>query len=300
MDELSTHTVLIVDDDPNNIEILTTDLEDEGYTILTASDGVEGWEVLQAHKDAIGCILLDRMMPNMDGMEYIAKLKADASVARKPVIMQTAAAEHSQVAEGIRAGVYYYLTKPYEVEVMLSVVRAAITDYADYSSLLQELEQFKRKLHLIRESTFEVYTLEDVRYLSTFLANHYPDPGRIILGLSEMLTNAIEHGNLGITYEEKSALLKGNRWEDEVIRRQALPEYAGRKVTVHFKREQDHIDLTITDEGDGFEWDEYMNISPDRATHSHGRGIALSNMMSFDSIDYQGKGNQVLCRVAMP
>lgn len=290
-----TKAILIVDDDANNVEILGLDLEDGGYEILTGCDGVEGWEVLQQNKDRICAILLDRMMPNMDGMEFMARLKADESVALKPVIMQTAAAEKSQVAEGIRAGVYYYLTKPYNVEVMQSVVRAAISDYADFSALRSELQEHKQKLQLVKESRFEIGSLGDARYLATFLANYYPDSQRVVFGISELLINAVEHGNLGITYADKSRLHSEDRWEEEVKTLQELPENKDKKVLVHFERSDDDITLTITDDGDGFDWQHYMEIDPDRATHSHGRGIALSKMMSFDSIEYRGTGNEVVC-----
>lgn len=289
------HAILIIDDDINNVEILKLDLEDGGWKILTGCDGVEGWKVLQQNKEEIGVILLDRMMPNMDGMEFMAKLKADESVAQKPVIMQTAAAEKSQVAEGINAGVYYYLTKPYDVEVMQSVVRAAMSDYANYSMLRAELLRHKQKLNLVKESYFEIVTLSDARYLSTFLANFYPDSQRVILGISELLINAVEHGNLGITYREKTDLHREDRWEAEVERRQQLPENSGKVVLVHFKREGERILLTITDEGEGFDWQQYMKIDPERATHSHGRGIALSNLLSFDAVRFQGTGNTVTC-----
>lgn len=295
MTQLEMKSILIVDDDINNVEILKLDLEDSGYEILTGCDGVEGWEVLQRNKNNICAILLDRMMPNMDGMEFMAKLKADVSVAQKPVIMQTAAAEKSQVAEGIRAGVYYYLTKPYDVEVMQSVVSAAISDYADYQILQKEIRQNKHK-HLVKESQYEVKSLDDARFLATSLANFYPDSQRVVFGISELLINAIEHGNLGITYADKSRLNKESRWDEEVARLLDRAEHKNKKVLVHFKRTDDSITLTITDEGDGFEWQQYLEIDPDRATHSHGRGIALSNIMSFDSIEYQGAGNQVVCR----
>jgi CheY-like chemotaxis protein/anti-sigma regulatory factor (Ser/Thr protein kinase) len=289
-------SILVVDDDINNVEILKMDLEGGGYDILTACNGVEGWEVLQENKENICAILLDRMMPEMNGMEFMTKLKADESVAQKPVIMQTAAAEKSQVTEGIKAGVYYYLTKPYDVDVMQSIVFSAIGDYTDYNHLRSELLQHKNKVHLVKESNFEIRTLGDARYLSTFLANFYPDSQRALLGISEMLINAIEHGNLGITYADKTRLQSENRWEEEIEALQLLQENEHKKVVVHFVRGEDHIALTVTDDGDGFDWQQYMEIDPARATHSHGRGIALSNLMSFDSIEYRGSGNEVVCR----
>jgi len=292
---ITNKSILIIDDDVNNIEILKTDLEDEGYNILTGEDGVVGWNVLQEHKDEIGVILLDRMMPNMNGMEFMAKLKADDAVSQKPVIMQTAAAEKSQVIEGIRAGVYYYLTKPYEYDVMLSIVRAAINDYGDLTRLRQDLNQYKKKMHVVKESFFEAKTMDDIYFLSTLLASYYPDPHRVILGVSELLINAVEHGNLNISYEEKTRLLQNNEWDKEVVSRQQLPEYIDKKVYVHFKRGKENIALNIVDDGKGFNWQNYLEISPERATHSHGRGVALSKMMSFDSVEYRGAGNDVLC-----
>ncbi len=292
-----TKTILIIDDDRNNVDILALDLEDEGYDILIASDGSKGWDALQQNKDQIKTILLDRMMPNMNGIEFMNKIKADDSVKDIPVIMQTAAAEKSQVSEGVQAGVYYYLTKPYEKEVMLSIVTAAITDYANFSDLKKELKQFKQKLYLVKEAKFEAKDLEDVRFLSTFLSNFYPDPERVVFGISEMLLNAVEHGNLGITYEEKTKLMLEGKWAQEIENRLLTDENKKKSANVYFKKDNDQITLEITDEGKGFNWKDFLEISPERATHSHGRGIALSSTMSFDSIEYIAPGNKVICTV---
>lgn len=291
------HTVLVVDDEPNNIRILQLDLEDAGYRVLTAANGQEAWDVLKENYSSVNAILLDRMMPVMNGMEFMAKLKADERVSTIPVIMQTAAAEKDQVAEGIKAGVYYYLTKPYDMEVMLSVVAAAIDDYGRQHAIRSELSQFKSKLSLVRSSDFEVRSVEDARYLSTFLANFFPDATRVVFGISELLINAIEHGNLGITYEEKSKLNQDGKWEAEVERRLALPENQEKKALVCFSRENNVYTLRIKDEGKGFDWQSYMELSPERATDNHGRGIAMSRMMSFDTLEYVGCGNEVVCTV---
>ena len=289
--------ILIVDDDINNVEILKMDLEDEGYDLLAGYDGVEGWNILQQNKDRIVVILLDRMMPKMNGMEFIAKLKANEYLAQIPVVMQTAAAEKSQVAEGIKAGVYYYLTKPYEEVVMKSVVQAAIGSYLNAKTHQDELIQHRQKLHLVKECSFEIQTLSDARYLATFLANYYPKPSEIITGISELLVNAIEHGNLGLSYEDKTRLNNENQWQTEIESLLILPQYKDKKVLVQFERNQASITLTITDEGDGFDWHPYMTFDPDRATHNHGRGIALANLIHFDSLEYCGKGNKVITKV---
>ncbi len=297
MRKSSEELILIIDDDENNLQILEMDLEDEPYGIIKATDGVKGWQQLQDNKEKIRVILLDRMMPNMDGMQFMQKVMADPTVSKIPVIMQTAAAEKEQVIQGVQAGVYYYLTKPYEQDIMLSLVRAAIKDFEELNVLKKELEQYKKKLNIVQESRFEIRTLADVRYLTTFLSNFFPDPDRVVLGISELLLNSLEHGNLGITYEEKTRLILENIWEKEIIRLQDLPEFKEKKVLVHFKRENDYILLNIKDEGKGFDWNEYLDITPERATHCHGRGVALSKMISFDEIQYNGCGNEVTCKV---
>jgi CheY-like chemotaxis protein/anti-sigma regulatory factor (Ser/Thr protein kinase) len=289
-------TILLIDDDANNVRILETDLEDD-YTILTAEDGVKGWDVLQKNKDKIQVILLDRMMPNMNGIQFMHKLKADEEVKDIPVIMQTAAAEKEQIIEGIQAGVYYYLTKPYEKNVMLSIVAAALRYYMEYLNLCQGLKGSESMPDLEKDRTFEIKTLDEVKHLTTFVSQLFPEPERVVFGIVELLTNAVEHGNLGITYDEKTQLRNDGKWEDEIEVRQDLPENADKFVKVSYVREADKVVLTIEDQGKGFDWKDYMEISPERATHNHGRGIAISKMVCFDHLVYMGAGNKVVCTV---
>ena len=293
-------TLLAIDDAPNNLRALKIDLEDDNYEVLTANDGIQGWDLLLAQKDNIKVILLDRMMPNMDGMAFMHKLKHNEEVSHIPVIMQTAAAEKEQIVEGIKAGVYYYLTKPYDKELMLSVVRAAIHDYIHYSQMRDELHQFKSKLRIVKSCHFEIQTIEDTQYLATMLANFFPQPERVIFGISEILVNAIEHGNLSISYDEKTELKKRGSWQQEVERRLQLPEYRNKRALVHYKKTDTEITLTVIDQGQGFDWESYMELEPERATHNHGRGIAMARKISFDHIEYTGKGNEVICTVKLP
>ena len=291
----SNRVILIIDDEPANIDLLKVDLEDSEYDILTACDGAEGWDVLMANKERVVVILLDRMMPNMDGMAFMEKLKADPSVSQKPVIMQTAAAERSQVQSGIEAGVYYYLCKPYDPAIMLSIVHAAITDYANLNRLRAEVTEFKPRISLLENADFKLQTPEEARVLTTFLAGQHDDPKRVVLGISEMLDNAIEHGNLELSYQEKTRLNNEQRYKKEIEKRLSEAPYQDRYVRVKYVRDAQQIRVTIADDGNGFHWEPYLRISPDRATDNHGRGIALSVMMCFDEVHYSEKGNEVTC-----
>ena len=118
--------ILLVDDEPLNLEILAVHLDSPAYTTASAENGLEAWKMLDADPDGFDAVLLDRMMPVMNGMELLEKMRADPRFVSLPVVMQTAAAGKEQVAEGLRQGAYYYLTKPFERDVLLAIVEAAL------------------------------------------------------------------------------------------------------------------------------------------------------------------------------
>ncbi len=145
----------------------------------------------------------------------------------------------------------------------------------------------------MRAASFAFQTLEAARDLAILLANACPDPQRVVVGLTELLLNAVEHGNLGITYREKGELCEEERWEQEVASRLAHPLNADKEVQVRFTRGPEEIRLVIRDQGDGFDWQAFLEMDPARANDSHGRGIAMARLLSFDSLEYRGCGNEV-------
>jgi len=250
--------------------------------------------VLESQPDRYDLVLLDRTMPRMDGMQLLGKIKDDEDLRMVPVIMQTALAQRDEILEGIRAGAYYYLTKPYDVEMMKTVVRTAITDYQGYRDLQARLRKELDSLRLMQKGFFTFQTVEQARDLGAMLANTCPDPSATVIGLTELLINAVEHGNLGITYEDKSKLYATGGWNAEVQRRLAMPENAKKHAEVSLEREDDVIRFVIRDQGEGFDWRAYLQIDPQRAFDTHGRGIAMANRLSFSHIEYRGCGNEVI------
>ena len=292
--------LLVVDDEEFNRHILRKCLSDVGYGVTLAADGEEAWTHLDDGKHDFAAVLLDRMMPRLDGMSLLARIKSDSRFARLPVIFQTAAADPSDITEGIKAGAFYYLTKPINKDVMLAVVQSAISEHSVTTVLRQDaIEERRRSFALLRRIEFNFRTLNEARMLAGALADFYPVPQRVLLGLSELLINAVEHGNLGISYEEKSVLLQEARWEDEIERRLAVPENAEKVASVLLEISPKEIRTTVTDCGEGFDWRKYLEMSSERAFDPNGRGIAMSRMMSFDFLEYLGKGNQVVSMVKL-
>lgn len=291
--------ILIVDDEPFNIEILTEHLENSGYLVEPAYDGLEAWEILQREDVRFDAILLDRMMPRMNGMELLAKIKQLDRFKALPVILQTAMGSPDAVREGLQAGAYYYLTKPFERETLLAIVAAAVRDRLAQLELLKQLEQQRDTLTMLRYGEFQFRTLAEAKRLTALLSSVCPQPEKVAMGLSELLINAVEHGNLGITYKEKTKLIQGSTWEEELQQRLAMPQYASRRASVMLTRDANEIRFVVADQGQGFDWKPFMEFSPDRAFDPHGRGISMARMLSFDAIEYQGNGNTVLAVVKL-
>lgn len=291
--------ILIVDDEPFNVRILAEYLSLADYAAETAADGVIAWELLSNNPNAYDAVLLDRMMPNMNGMEVLVKMKAHPQLKQLPVIMQTAAASKQDILDGLQGGAYYYLTKPFEHDMLMSIVQAAVSDYQRYRQLQQDLIKTSRLLLLLNSAEFFFSSLKDARDLARLLAGVCPDPSVAILGLSELLVNAIEHGNLEISYDEKTQLNNEGSWEDEIEHRLTLPKYQARKAVVRFQRVSSGLIFEILDEGQGFDWEHYLEMRPERVFDNHGRGIAMAKMLSFSQLEYLGKGNHVRASISL-
>jgi len=295
----SRDVVLVVDDEPLNLEILTEHLEEAGYEVVQARDGVQAWAQLEKTPHRFSAVLLDRMMPNMDGMGVLALMKANEELDVLPVILQTAKAAKSEVLEGLEAGAYYYLTKPFDKATMLAIVKTAITDFNNHAGLQLEVSQAVQTMSLLTQGEFSFQTLEEGRLIANYLAKIDPAADKVVIGLSELLINAVEHGNLGITYQEKTDLINEGMWESEVNRRLALPENAEKTVTLRFESVDNELTFLIKDQGAGFDWKSYLEISPDRIFDNHGRGIAMARVKSFDLLEYRDGGREVFTKLCL-
>lgn len=105
------------------------------------------------------------------------------------------------------------------------------------------------------------------------------------------MVNAVVHGKLCLSYTDTSCPLLLRCWEQEVVRRLALPAHSARAVEVRFARQDGEIRFVIRDQGDGFDGCGDLAFAPERVFDLHGGGIGIARNLSFDSVEYQGKGN---------
>ena len=289
--------VLVVEDNALDRALLQAHLHPLPADVAFAGDGVEAWEMLDRDAASYDVILLDRTMPRMNVLELLARLKSDPRCRTIPVILQTGCVGREEMLEGINAGAYYYLTKPYNADVLRMVIRTAASDSNEIRRLQSQLDRGFKALALAQQAVFSFRTIDEARDLGSVLARACPDPEAAVIGVTELLVNAVEHGNLGITYDEKTALRSHFQWEAEVQRRLRMPEYAERRAEVRFEREGGEVRFVIRDCGGGFEWQRYFEIDPARAFDTHGRGILMARHFTFHALEYRGCGNEVVATI---
>lgn len=295
-----TSSLLIVDDDPL-IRMVTLELlEASGYVLDAVADGVAAWEKLDSAPTRFDLVLLDKQMPRLDGISLLKRLKSDARFKDLPVIMLTSDDRQENIIEGLAAGAHYYLTKPSTEDVLKAVISSALEGFRQKRELRERVGRQANNLTLLRRAEFCCRTLSEARDLALLLADASMYPERTVTGYSELLINAIEHGNLGISYAEKSMLLTEGRWLEEIESRLRSPDYSHLLVNVTLEKTADSCRVTIVDQGKGFDWQIYLELRPERVFDLHGRGIAMSRAMSFDSLEYLGNGSRVIATVLLP
>ncbi|MER1986373.1 MAG: response regulator transcription factor [Solibacillus sp.] len=132
---MSQLTVLVVDDDQDIRDGIEIYLKNEGYAVVKASDGVEALEKLSQHD--IHLIILDIMMPNMDGITATFKIRAERNI---PILMLSAKAEHSDKIHGLSVGADDYITKPFHPLELMARVKSQLRRYVDLGTYQEVAE----------------------------------------------------------------------------------------------------------------------------------------------------------------
>lgn len=152
--------------------------------------------------------------------------------------------------------------------------------------------------HLFNDfgATFQVQTFDEIDLCIKIAVVALSLDPATTMGLRELVVNAVEHGNLEIDFDHKSALLAAGEWQDEIEARLATSEFRDRFATINLSRDGDAFTIRITDQGPGFDW--RTHLDPDTAPKHmlHGRGMSLAMGAGFQSVEYLGDGNDVVIR----
>jgi DNA-binding response OmpR family regulator len=286
--------IIAIDDDECNLEILVKFLKNGGYETTAFSDSLKALEHMSANPDSFDLVLLDKLMPQLSGIEILAKMQEHAKLKNIPVIMQTADGGLKEIQEGLDKGAYYYLCKPFDPGILISMVNAASRDLIQRNNLYKQIKHESSLSEMLTEGNFKYKSIREATRLAAALASGAKHPDRIKTALLELMVNAVEHGNLNIGLEEKAQLLRHNTLDEEIKRREELHKNKSKYVQVKAQIKDEEIIITITDKGKGFNWQEYLDFDPYRLTEPNGRGIATAALMGT-KISFNNAGNKVTC-----
>ena len=290
--------VLVVDDDPVTLECLMETVRLFGLGVCAASDGVQALRMFEEHQPSI--VLTDVRMPNMDGLALTHQVKARRPDC--PVIIVTGYGDESTTVAALKAGASDFLHKPFQISELkdtlqrtLSLVRARSMETQALQSLTKLTWSFEIENDL--ESLGGILTVM-LKPVDVWLSE--ADQLHVRMGLQELLINAVEHGNLGISAEEKREALMNDTYDALLDERRHLPINATRRVKVWMEHDAANhtFHCRICDEGDGFDWEPLLqgNAEAIPSLAGSGRGIFLVKTL-IPHIQYFGRGNEVALTV---
>ncbi|MCF4970541.1 hybrid sensor histidine kinase/response regulator [Nostoc sp. CMAA1605] len=196
-------TVLVVDDNPANLGVLSDALDQSGLEVLVAKSGIVALErVKYALPDLI---LLDVMMPEMDGFETCQKLKSNPDTQNIPVIFMTALSDTKNKVQGFEVGAVDYITKPFQQEEVLSRVKL----HLNLHNLSHQLEQKNLLLEKKVAEVSQAYTDLQQMQLQLIQSEKMSSLGQMIAGIAHEINNPVNfiYGNLAHAHEYTQEIL---------------------------------------------------------------------------------------------
>lgn len=186
--------IAVIEDEADILEVIEYNLIREGYQVVSSRDGVEGLRLIR--REAPNLVILDLMLPGLEGLEVCRKLKADTVTALIPIIMVTAKGEESDIVLGLGVGADDYVTKPFSPKELVARIKAVLrrgvrTEFPDTETRIVcghvTIDAGRHETRVDDEQV--VLTATEFRLLH-FLASH---PGRVFTR-DHLLTRAIADG----------------------------------------------------------------------------------------------------------
>ncbi len=135
---MSKQTILVVDDEKDLLDLIEYNLKKEGFEVLKAEDGKQGIDMAKEHNPDL--VLLDIMMPKMDGLEAVEIMRKDEELKRIPIIFLTARSDEKTEVEGLNKGGDDYITKPISTTKLISRIKAVMRRFDEKEESVNKLE----------------------------------------------------------------------------------------------------------------------------------------------------------------
>lgn len=243
---ISREKLLLVDDDKALLDLLCEVCTVAGFDFVKATNGFEALDYLEANDD-IAAVLLDVMMPGIDGFQVCSRIKLDRRSNPIPVIMLTARDTYFDELKGYRVGADAYVTKPFKVDDLLDIVIRQIQARKNRHHISRIDIELENEVEFIREIN---KVISEVFFITDFNSEEISD---LQICLHELSYNAIEHGNKFV---------------------------AGKKVYISCILTDRRIEIRVRDEGAGFDLGEVANPTRgDNLFKPRGRGLYLTRRL---------------------
>ena len=287
--------VLIVEDDAPSRNFLKDTMESQGYKTYVSENGLLGLKAFK--KFAPDLVLSDIRMPKMDGLQLLQEIrKIDR---RTFVVMTTAFGSEDYAIKALRLRANNYLKKPLRHKELLALLKkyAEIVERRSKRKKPPKKEEKLKSSLKISNDISVIPEIVDGLIRATGDALDETDKQDTCLSLVELLTNAIEHGNLGITREEKSKALDDGLAGLYSLynKRMKNSSIAARKVKIDYNLSDTFCEWRITDAGKGFDWKTFLNQLNSDPFGMECKGLFICEF-HLDDLKFLGKGNVVRAR----
>lgn len=293
----SSCTVLLVDPSRDLQADLARDAERLGVTLIAASSPSEA--VASFEQDPPDVVITDLFSSDETGLALIRELKSRDET--RPVVVVSSEASGATVAKAFRAGATDYLQKPIVTEEFTRVL-SRVRDLAPRVTVPPPgLLTFEQRFVLASDPAF---VEEAVVWMTRATDMMVPEAVRVGLrgALQELLFNAVEHGNLDISHDEKKQAVAEDRYDALLSERSARPELRDRRVIVEISCNAGahRLKYRIADQGRGFDWRALADRKPDLVglAEGSGRGLLLARSL-FPDLTYNERGNEVTFTVPL-
>lgn len=290
-------TVLVVDPSRDTQAQILDHVQSRGFSVITAQDPETALATIElTHPDIV---LTDTFLPMGEGLLLAKTLRARQIPC--PVIIMDNRRSEQAVIHALRAGAVDYLQKPFGVEELAHALQRARHLVPPN---LWETPGMLRSDYTLTIDSDPGHIPAIVSWLVRVTALSLSDTTRLHLRgtLQELLLNAVEHGNLEISYTVKQQAIEHNRLNELVHERLEQPRFAQRTVMIHVHsdREKKLLEYRIVDQGKGFNWKSLLHRSLEAcaAEDASGRGIFLAQSF-FPSLRYNDRGNEATIQVPL-
>lgn len=284
--------ILLVDDDPVSLEVMAAALRELDCEVLTAEDGDAALQVLASAQHLPLGVLTDLKMPSMDGLTLLSRLRDEYP--NLPAAVVSGHGSFNSTISALQNGAVDFIVKPATVACLRAVLERFEDLFSKYTASLRSdgllCEKFAR--YVVKGER------KMPRMLSRIVASETQSwiagqPVRIVqmqMAVLEALENALVHGNLGVSSASRDEDFAG--YLNTIAERLSDPVLRARTVTVEVKLGQQELEISVQDEGAGFEPGNLPTVDSIDVLQTHGRGIFLIRNF-FDDVSWEHGGRLI-------